>query len=355
MKIFCVIGTRPEAIKMAPVIQELRSVFKVTVISTGQHRSMLDQTLKVFNLSPDVDFNLMQPDQLISSLLTESIKTLSNFFIENKPDLVLAQGDTTTALASALSSYYNKIPFGHIEAGLRSFNYQNPWPEEINRVLISKLSTYHFCPTKSSEENLLKEGIVDNVYVTGNTVIDSLLKIAKKEKHHKKQILITLHRRENFGKPIDDILSAILDIVKSNEEVNVVFPVHLNPNIKNKVYSILNHERITLLNPLDYENFVKIMSESYLILTDSGGIQEEAPALGIPVLVLRETTERPEAVDCGVVKLVGSDKLTIINETTKLLNNKEEYQKMAVGVSPYGDGTASKRILNILLENVFSS
>lgn len=340
---------------MAPVIQKLKSNFNVKVISTGQHRSMLDQTLEVFNLTPDVDFYLMKPNQTVPNILSESIKTLSTFFMENTPDLVLAQGDTTTALAAALASYYNNIPFGHVEAGLRSFDYQNPWPEEMNRVLISKLSTYHFCPTESSKENLINEGITDNVFVTGNTVIDSLLTFVKKEKQNKKQILVTLHRRENFGKPIDKILSAILDIVKNNKDVNVVFPVHLNPNVREKVYSRLNHERIKLLEPLDYKNFVKIMAESYIILTDSGGIQEEAPALGIPVLVLRETTERPEAVDYGVVKLIGSESKIIIEETTRLLNNEEEYQKMAKGISPYGDGKASERILDILSKNIFSS
>ena len=348
MKIFCVIGTRPEAIKMAPVILKLKEAHDVFVISTGQHKTMLDQTLAVFDLKPDYNFNLMKENQSISGVLSKAIEKLSELILEKNPDIVLGQGDTTTALASALASYYSKVPFGHIEAGLRSFDFENPWPEEMNRVLISKLTTFHFCPTESAKENLRKEGIVKNVYVTGNTVIDSLLKlVVKKQNTDTKQILVTLHRRENFGQNSENILNAILKIVENNN-VSVIFPVHLNPNIRNKVFSILNHERIKLVEPLDYKEFVETMSESYIILTDSGGIQEEAPALGIPVLVLRETTERPEAVDFGVAKLVGSDANKIIIETEKLINNIEEYKKMSKGISPYGDGQSSQRILDIL-------
>ena len=350
MKIFCVVGTRPEAIKMAPVILKLKEIHNVIVISTGQHKTMLDQTLSVFNIKPDYNFDLMKENQTISDILSKSIEKLSKLIIEQSPNLILGQGDTTTALAAALSSYYNKIPFGHVEAGLRSFDFENPWPEEMNRILISRLATFHFCPTESSKENLRKEGIVENVYVTGNTVIDSLLQLSsiKKENVGTKQILVTLHRRENFGQSSDNILKAILKIVKNNQDVSVIFPVHLNPNIRKKVFSILNHGRINLVEPLSYEEFVKVMSNSYIILTDSGGIQEEAPALGIPVLVLRETTERPEAVECGAAKLIGSDTDKIVEETEKLISSTEEYKKMARGISPYGDGKSSQRILNIL-------
>jgi UDP-N-acetylglucosamine 2-epimerase (non-hydrolysing) len=349
MKIFCVIGTRPEAIKMAPVILELKNKHEVIVVSTGQHKTMLDQTLLVFNIIPDYNFDIMKENQSISDVLSKAIEKLSSLIVEKKPELILGQGDTTTALAAALSSYYTKIPFGHVEAGLRSFDFENPWPEEMNRLLISKLATYHFCPTETAKENLKREGIVNNVHVTGNTVIDSLLKLTSANPiNDHKQILVTLHRRENFGKSSDDILNSILEIVNRNEDVSVIFPVHLNPNIRNKVFSILNHERIKLIEPLDYKEFVEIMSKSYIILTDSGGIQEEAPALGIPVLVLRETTERPEAVEFGVAKLVGSNKDTIVKEAEKLIKNKEEYKKMSKGISPYGDGKSSQRILKIL-------
>ena len=349
MKIFCIIGTRPEAIKMAPVILTLKQYHSVLVISTGQHKTMLDQTLSVFNICPDYNFDLMKENQSILDILSQSVEKLSSLILEKKPDLILGQGDTTTALAAALASYYNKIPFGHIEAGLRSFDFDNPWPEEMNRLLISKLTTYHFCPTESAKINLNNEGIVKNVFVTGNTVIDSLLNLTStKKKIDKKQILVTLHRRENFGDASQNILEALLEIVKRNHDISIIFPVHLNPNIREKVFSILKHERIKLIDPLDYKEFVEIMSDSLLILTDSGGIQEEAPALGIPVLVLRETTERPEAVEFGVAKLVGSSKDKIINETEKLIKNSLEYKKMSKGISPYGDGKSSQKILKIL-------
>lgn len=349
MKIICVIGTRPEAIKMAPIINILKKDFDVLTVSTGQHKELLDQTLSVFNLKSDIDLKIMTPGQSILDVLSKSIYELSSIFIKENPTIVIGQGDTTTALAAAQASYFNKIPFAHVEAGLRTNNFENPWPEEMNRVLISKLSTLHFCPTESAKQNLIKEGYTQNLFVTGNTVIDSLLSvISNKVNNNYKNILCTIHRRENFGQPLKNILDAILEIVNNNKDVNIIFPVHPNPNVKAVVYNKLIHDRIKLCDPLDYRSFCEEMNNSYLILTDSGGVQEEAPALGKPVLVLRDFTERPEAIECGVVKLIGTDKTKIVNEVTTLLNSNEEYLKMSTGASPYGDGKAALRIYKIL-------
>lgn len=349
MKIICVIGTRPEAIKMAPVIKILKQEFSVLTVSTGQHKELLDQTLQVFDLTVDVDLKLMKDNQKITDVLSEAVKKLSDVFLSEQPELVIGQGDTTTALAAAQASYFLQIPFAHVEAGLRTYNYENPWPEEMNRVLISKLATFHFCPTESAKDNLFKEGYTKNIFVTGNTVIDSLLAvISPKANLSEKKILCTVHRRENFGKPLKNIIAAILEIVNTHKNVEVIIPVHPNPNVKKLVYERLVHERIELCDPMDYKKFCQAMNDAYLILTDSGGVQEEAPALGKPVLVLRDFTERPEAVDAGVVKLVGTDKDTIVYETSKLLTYTEEYQAMAKGISPYGDGHASARIFKIL-------
>jgi len=353
MKIICVLGTRPEVIKLAPVIKTLKKEYDVLVISTGQHREILDQTLRMFNISSDIDLKIMTQNQSITSIISNSIEKLSDIFVKEKADLVIGQGDTSTALSAAMASYFNKIPFGHVEAGLRSFNYENPWPEEMNRVLISKLTTFHFCPTESSKKNLEVEGFNENIFVTGNTVIDSLLStISDKKESNLKTILCTIHRRENFGTPLDNILDALLEIVSTHKEIEIKLPVHPNPNVKNKVYSKLIHERIKLIDPLDYKSFCEEMNNSYIILTDSGGVQEEAPALGKPVLVLREFTERPEAVELGVVKLVGSNKEKIVSEVSDLLTSPEKYSSMSKGVSPYGDGNASGRILNII-KNIY--
>jgi UDP-N-acetylglucosamine 2-epimerase (non-hydrolysing) len=346
MKIICVIGTRPEVIKVAPVVVELQKEHEVIVVSTGQHREMVELAAKTFNLKIDVNLDLMQPNQKITDILSLTVHHLSEILINLKPDLVLGQGDTSTALASALASYYNKIPFGHIEAGLRTGNYNNPWPEEMNRVLITKLSTLHFCPTATSKDNLNSEGIFENVSITGNTVIDSLLKFVDNTVIAKNKILLTVHRRENFGQPLIDILDAILELVERNEDLEIKFPVHPNPNVRSLVYQKLNHPRIDLCEPLSYQEFIKAMCEAKIILTDSGGVQEEAPALGKPVLVLRDFTERPEAVDMGVVRLVGSSTKNIILEVEHLLNDTVHYSRMATGGSPYGDGNASSRILN---------
>jgi UDP-N-acetylglucosamine 2-epimerase (non-hydrolysing) len=351
MKIICVIGTRPEAIKMAPVIDILKKDFNVLTVSTGQHRELLDQTLKVFDLKIDIDLKIMTPKQNMLDVLSKIIYELNSIYIKEQPDMVIGQGDTTTVLAAAQASYFNKIPFAHVEAGLRTNNFENPWPEEMNRVLISKLSTLHFCPTESAKQNLIKEGYTQNLFVTGNTVIDALLSVVpnKKDENHK-TILCTVHRRENFGQPLTNILDAILEIVNNNKDVRIVFPVHPNPNVKEVVHKKLVHNRIKLCEPLDYVSFCKEMNDSYIILTDSGGVQEEAPALGKPVLVLRDFTERPEAIEYGVVKLVGTNKNNIVSNVTSLLNSKEEYLKMSTGASPYGDGKASIRIHKILSE-----
>lgn len=349
MKIICVIGTRPEAIKMAPIINILKKDFDVLTVSTGQHKELLDQTLSVFNLKSDIDLKIMTPGQSILDVLSKSIHELSSIFIKEHPTIVIGQGDTTTALAAAQASYFNKIPFAHVEAGLRTNNFENPWPEEMNRVLISKLSTLHFCPTESAKQNLIKEGYTQNLFVTGNTVIDSLFSVLKNDTTlSQKIILCTVHRRENFGEPLNNILEAILEIVNRNLDISFIFPVHPNPNVKNIVFNKLKHPRIHLCEPMSYLEFCKSMKKSYFILTDSGGVQEEAPAISKPVLVLRDFTERPESVEMGVSKLIGTDKDKIIFEVEKLLTSEKEYNSMAKGISPYGDGKSAERILEII-------
>lgn len=350
-KIFCVVGTRPEVIKMAPLIKQLKGKCDLTVISTGQHREMLDQALEIFGLVPDIDLNLMKENQTLTDFLSEGIKKLSDVLTYNRPDILVAQGDTTTVLASAHAAYYNKISFAHVEAGLRSFNLLNPWPEEMNRILISRLAKIHFCPTHTAAKNLNLEGITDNVYVTGNTVIDALLSQVNSTISKKNKILVTIHRRENFGDPLLEVISALKTISKLYPDIQIVIPVHLNPNIRNTIYQKLsNLQNINLVEPMSYVDFVNHMASSKIILTDSGGVQEEAPALGVPVLVLRDFTERPEAVEAGVVKLVGTKSTTIVNSIVELLTNNDLYNKMAVGASPYGDGLASIRIAKILCE-----
>jgi UDP-N-acetylglucosamine 2-epimerase (non-hydrolysing) len=349
MKIICVLGTRPEVIKLAPVIKKLKTKYDVLVVSTGQHKEILDQTMEIFNITSDIDLTIMTENQTITGIISKSVEELSKIYIKENADLIIGQGDTTTAFSAALASYFNKVPFAHVEAGLRSFNYDNPWPEEMNRVLISKITKIHFCPTDSSKRNLQFEGITENVYVTGNTVIDSLLSIVPvKKESNIKTILCTIHRRENFGTPLENIISALLKIVSIHKNVEIKIPVHPNPNVKNEIYSKLKHERIKLCEPLDYYSFCEEMNNAYIILTDSGGVQEEAPALGKPVLVLRDFTERPEAVELGVVKLVGSNKDIIVDEVSNLLLDVKKYSLMAKGVSPYGDGKASEKILQII-------
>jgi len=362
-RILIIIGTRPEAIKMASVVKEIEKhpgELELIICSTGQHREMLEQVFSLFEIEPNIDLKLMRYNQTLSGLTSEAIVILTKTLEEFSPDLVLVQGDTTTAMVGALAAFYQKIPVGHVEAGLRTENRYNPFPEEINRHLISVLATYHFAPTQTAVDALLKEGVPqENIFLTGNTVIDALFMILKEELdldfqvNSDKLILVTAHRRENFGSPLENICVALREIVRRNPGVKIVYPVHLNPNIQEPVYRILsNEERINLIPPLEYKKFVHLMNRSYLILTDSGGIQEEAPALGKPVLVLRHKTERPEAVEAGVAKIVGTDTETIVAESERLLNDECEYAKMSQAMSPYGDGHAAERIINVILERV---
>lgn len=358
-KILCVVGTRPEAIKMAPVILELRKQewTEVHVLATAQHREMLDQVLSIFDIKPDYDLDIMQAGQNLTDLTARLLTAMDKVLEEASPDIVLAQGDTTTVMVTSLACFYRKIPMGHVEAGLRTGDISNPYPEEMNRVVAGRLSAIHFAPTESSRNNLLRENIPEpTVHVTGNTVIDALLMTAEKNidigvdlDESRKLILMTSHRRENFGEPMRESFGAIRSLVENNDDVELLYPVHPNPNVLEAVDDILSgHPRIKLIKPMEYATFVQAMKRAYLIISDSGGVQEEAPALGKPVLVLRNETERPEAVDSGVVKLVGTDRERIISEAEKLLHNPDEYKKMAKGVSPYGDGKAAVRIVDIL-------
>ena len=357
--VLCVVGTRPEAIKMAPVVLELRRRpwARVRVLATAQHREMLDQVLELFAIAPDRDLDLMRPNQSLADLSARLLGALDGALEVEKPWAVLAQGDTTTVLATALACFYRRLPFGHVEAGLRTGDLDSPFPEEMNRSVAGRLARVHFAPTESARANLLREGIAPSaVHVTGNTVIDALLQVAAREAPPplgvpagSRLILVTAHRRENFGAPLQEICRALLTLVEGNADVHVLYPVHLNPNVNDVVRRALGgHPRITLCAPLDYLPFVAAMKRSFLILSDSGGVQEEAPALGKPVLVLRAETERPEAVAEGVVKLVGTAHDTIVAEAQRLLDDEGAYRAMARGVSPYGDGHAAARIADVL-------
>lgn len=349
MKIICVVGTRPEVIKMVPLIKKISDCHEVITVTTGQHREMLYQTAKSLDLTFDIDLNLMKDNQTVVDVLSDSTKLLSKIISDHKPDVILSQGDTMTVLAAAQASYYNKIPFGHVEAGLRTWNYDNPWPEEMNRTLISKLSYFHFCPTEGAKLNLLNEGITQNVYVTGNTVIDTLKSVVVPKQNKKdKIILVTVHRRENFGEPLNNIINSLLSLVDRNNDITIIFPVHPNPNIRKIVFERLKHPRIKLIEPTDYITFCNLMNDSFLIITDSGGIQEEAPSLGVPVFVLRDYTERPESIDCGTSKLIGTNQKSIVDNVENLLSDGLLYNKMSSMKSPYGDGKSSTKILNIL-------
>jgi UDP-N-acetylglucosamine 2-epimerase (non-hydrolysing) len=376
-KILAVFGTRPEAIKMAPVIKELekhKDKIRSLVCITAQHRQMLDQVLDLFEIKPDVDLNLMEDNQTLSQITARALTALDDVFEETKPDWVLVQGDTTTTMVASLVAFYHGARIGHIEAGLRTYNKQAPFPEEINRRMTSVIADLHFAPTEKAKQNLLKEGVDEKrIFVTGNTIIDALLMIVKRQSqpgvqekwnryfadqfgisfdNGRRQILVTGHRRESFGKGFENICNAVREIAYSYEDVEIIYPVHLNPNVQEPVRRILdNTERVHLIPPLDYEPFVYLMSKAYLILTDSGGIQEEAPSLGKPVLVMRETTERPEAVEAGTVRVVGADKNKIISSVQLLLNDNETYSAMSVVRNPYGDGNAAPRILNLLSQN----
>jgi UDP-N-acetylglucosamine 2-epimerase (non-hydrolysing) len=356
-KIMAIFGTRPEAVKMAPLVQALKNnpQFETILTVTAQHREMLDQVLELFNLVPDEDLNLMEPGQTLQRLTGRVIEALTPILEKHKPDLVLVHGDTTTTFAASLAAFYLQIPVGHVEAGLRTPEIYNPFPEEMNRRLTSQITKLHFAPTQTAKNNLLKDGINPNdIYLTGNTVIDALLETAAKipdtqQNLNQKQILVTAHRRENWGEPMAAIARSILRLVNDFDDVSVLFPIHKNPIVRETVQGIINnHPKVTFVEPLDYEPFVKAMKESYLIMTDSGGVQEEAPSLGKPVLVLRTTTERPEAVEAGTVALVGIDEENIYQAASKLITDSKHYTQMAQAVNPYGDGLACGRIIEAI-------
>lgn len=367
IKILIVFGTRPEVIKMAPVIKELRKYpdkLSCRICITAQHRQMIDPLLKLFDIKPNYDLNIMQENQSLEHITITVLTRLGEIIKQEKPDYLVVQGDTTTAMAASLAAFYQKIKIAHIEAGLRTWNKVHPYPEEINRKIIDSVSDLCFAHTEQAKRNLLREGIAEeNIEVTGNTVIDALLNIAgrnfdSKETvlenipfDEKKVILVTAHRRENFGQPLINICKAIKEIASRYPDVYVVYPVHLNPNVQKTVYSILSGiENVLLIEPLDYEYFVQLMKRSYFILTDSGGLQEEAPSLGKPVLVLREVTERPEAVEAGTAQVVGTQSERIIKKTAELLEDKKGYERMSKAINPYGDGKASERIVARLLK-----
>lgn len=377
-----IFGTRPEAIKLAPVVLLMKDDgrFDCHVCVTAQHREMLDQVLSVFDITPDVDLNLMRPNQTLGSLSALTMDALDSYLCVEEPDLVLVQGDTTTVFCAALSAFYRHVPVGHVEAGLRTGNFQAPWPEEANRVLTSRISTLHFAPTQTSRQNLLSEGVPDGqIFVTGNTVIDALFIALDKARQHNirvpdlpaglqpgtetagpRMVLITGHRRENFGCGFENICRAVVDLAQRFPDVHFVYPVHFNPNVREPVGRLLGQvdasgikarlANVHLIDPLPYLSFVGLMDRSYLILTDSGGIQEEAPSLGKPVLVMRETTERPEAVAMGTVKLVGTDPAVIVREVSTLLSDRAAYAAMSNASNPYGDGKASARIIEACAE-----
>ena len=358
-KILVAIGTRPEAIKMAPVVLALRDAgwAEARVMATAQHRHMMDQVLGVFGIVPDIDLDIMRPNQALPELTARLILALDSVLAAEQPDAVLVQGDTTTVLTVALAAFYRKIPVGHVEAGLRTGDMQNPFPEEMNRVLAGNLCRWHFAPTEASRANLLREGFsADDVHVTGNTVIDALHQVASRDpvldiplEPGKRMVLMTAHRRENFGQPFEEVCRAARDLVESRGDIQLLYPVHPNPNVRDVAMRMLaGRPGITLCDPLDYIPFVAAMKQAYFILTDSGGVQEEAPALGKPVLVLRNETERPEAVSEGVVGLVGTDYDAILRESNRLLDDAAAYRAMARGVSPYGDGRAAGRIVDVL-------
>ena len=369
-KVLLVFGTRPEAIKMAPLaiaLKALNNEFETKVCVTGQHREMLDQVLSLFELEPDFDLNLMKPGQTLADITSGVLTGLNEVFDTWLPDVILVHGDTATTFAASLAAYYHKVQVGHVEAGLRTGDIYSPWPEEANRQLTSVLTQYHFAPTQNSYDNLIKENIdATNIVITGNTVIDALLTVKEKVETDqdmqarfaqqfdfldasKKLILVTGHRRENFGQGFEDICLALANIAQKNPEVQIVYPVHLNPNVQKPVNELLSGiDNIKLIEPQDYLPFVYLMNKSYLILTDSGGIQEEAPSLGKPVLVMRDTTERPEAVSAGTVKLVGTNPVVIENSVMELLENQDLYKKMTEAHNPYGDGTACQQIINFL-------
>lgn len=367
-KVMVVFGTRPEAIKMAPVVDALKAhpELEPVVVVTAQHRQMLDQVLELFDITPDADLDIMQPGQTLPDITARIVQGMTPVFAEHKPDIVLVHGDTSTTLSTALAAFYARVPIGHVEAGLRTGNMQAPWPEEMNRRLTAPLASLHFAPTEGSRANLLREGTdPDTIHVTGNTVIDALLQVADKLTStpalqssmqdrfplldpRKRMLLVTGHRRENFGDGFERICKALAELAR-RPDLTIVYPVHLNPNVQEPVHRHLSGlDNVHLIDPQDYLPFVHLMQRSDIILTDSGGVQEEAPSLGKPVLVMRDTTERPEAVDAGTVKLVGTDHSRIVAEVSRLLDDANAYREMSMAHNPYGDGNACKRITNAI-------
>lgn len=364
LKVMSVFGTRPEAIKMCPLVKKLESCPDIhsVVCLTGQHREMLDQVMQIFDVRADYDLQIMRPVQTLTSITVDILSKIEEIYIKERPDIVLVHGDTSTSFAAALAAFYQKIPVGHVEAGLRTYNPYSPFPEEMNRCLTGRLATVHFAPTQKNAENLRAEGITEQVYITGNTVIDAFHSTIKKDYQFKssdlssitfasrRTILMTAHRRENIGQPLEDICKAVRRIIADFPDVQIVYPVHPNPKVRNIIYKNLgNLERVYLTDPLDVEDMHNLMAKSFLVLTDSGGLQEEAPALGVPVLVLRTETERPEAVEAGTVEVAGVEENAVYAKVAALLADRSLYEKMANAVNPYGNGYASKRILEALL------
>lgn len=362
IKVMTVFGTRPEAIKMAPLVKELKSRKEIECIVcvTAQHRQMLDQVLTIFDIVPDYDLNIMKKGQTLGDITSRALTGLQDVILKEKPNIVLVHGDTTTTFAGALAAFYTQTDIGHVEAGLRTWDKYSPYPEEMNRQMVGVLADMHFAPTENSKQSLLNEGKKEeNIFVTGNTAIDALSTTVKTNYTHEvfnwlgddNLILLTAHRRENLGEPMRHMFMAIKRIVQEFSDVKVVYPIHLNPKVREVADEILaGDERIKLIEPLEVIDFHNFIAKSHIILTDSGGIQEEAPSLGKPVLVLRDTTERPEGIEAGTLKLVGTDEETIYNETRKLLTYSEEYEKMSKASNPYGDGQASKRIVDSIIE-----
>ncbi|OQQ80435.1 UDP-N-acetylglucosamine 2-epimerase (non-hydrolyzing) [Ligilactobacillus salivarius] len=362
IKVMTVFGTRPEAIKMAPLVLELQKQsqrFEAITTVSAQHREMLDQVLDIFHIKPDYDLNIMHARQTLTDITSNVLINLDKILKEAKPDIVLVHGDTTTTFAASVAAFYNQIPIGHVEAGLRTWEKYSPYPEEMNRQMTDAMTDLYFAPTNQSKANLLKENHKeDNIYITGNTAIDALKQTVDKEYHHdildkvspdNKLILLTMHRRENQGEPMRRVFKVIREVVESREDVEVIYPVHLSPAVQEAAKEILgNTERIHLISPLDVVDFHNLAARSYFIMTDSGGVQEEAPSLGKPVLVLRDTTERPEGVEAGTLKLVGTESEKVKQEMEELLDNAAEYQRMSQAKNPYGDGKASERILDAI-------
>lgn len=364
IKVMSVFGTRPEAIKMAPLVRELQrhEGIESLVCLTGQHREMLDSVMDIFKLKGDYDLNIMEKRQTLSTITTKTLLGMENVLMEEKPDLILVHGDTSTTFAGALAAFYHQVKVGHVEAGLRTWDKYSPFPEEMNRTLVGDIADLHFSPTKANADNLRREAIAGEIFITGNTAIDAMQYTVRKDYcfttellnhldfEHKRVLAVTCHRRENYGQPMQDIMHAILEVVERHPDVEVVYPVHLSPVVRECAFPILGgHERIHLIDPIDVEEMHNLIARCHFVMTDSGGLQEEAPALGKPVLVMRRETERPEAIAAGTAKLAGVEKDTIVKMADELLNSPEAYAKMAKAVNPYGDGHASERIVQAIL------